>query len=794
MKNILLIGCLLFFVSGFSQSTIYGFVEDKETKERLPGVSVYDAKSQAGTVTNSFGFYSLSLPTHDSIFLVFSSVGYESKKIALKPNASKRLNIALKRGVELPEVLVLAHKNRIKTPEISILSIPVHQISKMPALMGEADIMRTFQLMPGVQGGKEGTSGIYVRGGSPDQNQILLDDIPLYYVNHIGGYVSVFNPNAIKNVELYKGAFPARYGGKISSIMDIRMKDGNMNDYEGNVSVGLISGKFTIEGPIIKDKASFIISARRSLFDLFTRGFQYLNDDDISAGYTLYDLNAKINYKIDANNRIYLSAYSGRDRILIKQKGFDTEENSLFDFSGKRDLNWGNYALAFRWNHVYSNRFFSNLTLGYTKFFYNSLVDTYKIEKSSDKTVGRLSNHYLSSIKDIILKADFHYYTHKHKIKFGGGSIYHNFTPTVNSIKQLGMGNSSVDTTFGAKSTYPLENFLYVEDKITVSQKLNFNIGAHVNLFSTHEDKFWSIEPRIIGNYIINDKLSVKASYSKMSQAAHLLSNSGMGVPSDLWVPATKKAPPQKSTLYALGVVGDYQSRFEWSIETFYKTFDNLITFSNGASFFNGTTDWQDKIEHKGQGKAYGVELLLQKKTGITTGWISYCLSKNTRQFENINQGKPYPFKYDRRHDVSIVVNHNFSEHLQMSASWVFSTGNAITLPLTQHDLYVLEWVGNGLIDEGFTSDNISYIYDEAHIYEQRNNYRMPTYHRLDLSFNFIKKKGKKTRTWSVGVYNAYNRLNTYFLYFKQDKNGNKKLYSYTLFPIMPSVSYSYTF
>ncbi len=788
MKYVLLITYLFSSAFSYSQSTIYGFVEDSETKERLSGSTVYDLVSKKGTVTNSFGFYSLTLSNIDSVLLVFSSIGHKNQTISLKPNASESLNIKLISGVELTEVVVTADKDRHKNPEMGVLSIPIKQISEMPALMGEVNIMRAFQLMPGVSGGKEGASGIYVRGGSPDQNLILLDDIPLYSVNHIGGYVSVFNPEAVKNVELYKGGFPSRYGGRLSAIMDIRMKEGNMNNFAGNITIGLISSKFTIEGPIIKNKTSFIVSARRSLFDLFTRGFQYLNSDGkSSAGYTLYDFNAKINHIINPNNRIYLSAYSGRDRIFIKQKDYDTRENYPFKFESRNDLNWGNHSFAFRWNHVYTNRLFSNLTLGYTKFFYNSLSDIYKIEKQTEKTVGTLSNHYLSSINDLILKADFNYNLSKNQIKFGGGAIYHQFSPTMNRINQSGTSNNPIDMTFGEKPIKPLEYFVYIEDKIIVTDKLSFNIGSHINLFSTTEQSFWSIEPRLIGNYILTDKVSLKASYSKMSQTVHLLSNSDAGLPTDLWVPATQKAPPQKSTLFALGFAGEFKTHFEWSIETFYKTFNNLIEFSDGSSFFSGNMDWQEKIENNGQGSVYGAEFLLQKKLGKTTGWVSYCMSKNTRQFENLNLGDPFPYKYDHLHDFSITINHKFSEKVQMSASWIFAAGNAVTLPSTRYDIYVLEWSDR-------TGGDVNYIYDEAHIYEKRNNYRTPAYHRLDINLNFTEKRNKGIRIWSMGLYNAYNRLNTYYLYFNYDKIGNRKLYSYSLFPIMPSISYNYKF
>ena len=771
-----------------SQTTIYGFVEDSKTKERLPSVTVYDFVSQRGVITNSFGFYSITLPENDSVTLVFRMVGYESQTVSFKPNTSKNLNIKLVGGIELSEVVVTADKSRLKSPEMSVLSIPVKQILEIPSLMGEVDIARAFQLMPGVHGGKEGTSGIYVRGGSPDQNLILLDDIYLYSVNHIGGYLSVFNTDAIKNVELYKGGFPARYGGRLSAVMDIRMKEGSMTKYSGDVTIGIISSKFTIEGPIWKDKTSFIVSARRSLFDLIMLGYQHLyySDDKSTAGYALYDVNAKVNHIINQNNRIYVSFYSGRDKIRITQKDYDTQTNYPFNFKGINNLNWGNYSATFRWNYIYKNRLFSNLTLGSTNYFYNSLSDIYKIEKQSNKTIDRLSDHYLSSINDLVAKIDLDYTVNRHQIRFGGETILHRFSPTMNKVKLLTTDSNSIDTTFGAKTIKPVEYYIYLEDKILATERISFNIGSHFNLFSTEGKTFWSIEPRAIGNFILIENLSLKASYSKMSQAVHLLSNHDAGIPTDLWVPATKKAPPQKSSIFALGLAGELEMNIEWSLETFYKTFKNLIEFSEGSSFFTGSADWQEKIENNGKGNSYGIELLVHKKTGKTTGWISYCLSKNTRQFDKLNFGKPFPYKYDHRHDFSITVSHKFSDKFQISGLWVFTSGNAVTLPSTKYEIYVLDYT------PGTDSDNN--FYDEAHVYGERNNYRAPAYHRLDVNLSFTKNKKYGIRKWSFGVYNAYNRLNTYYLFFKYDKNGNRKLYSFSLFPIMPSISYSYTF
>lgn len=788
MRNLIL--ALLFFVNlaCYSQITVSGFVEDENTKERLPGVNIYDMCTQQGTVTNSYGFYSITLK-ESTTRLIFSMVGYKQQVSQIYSVEKEiNLNIELEKGIELGEVVVTNKQKTTNNTEMSVLRIPVKQLLQMPTLMGETDVMRAFQLMPGVQGGKEGTSGIYVRGGSPDQNLILLDDIPLYYVNHIGGYVSVFNPEVIKDIKLLKGGFPARYGGRLSSIMDIRLKDGNMSDVSGNVSVGIISTKFSVEGPIKKDKTSFILSVRRSLFDVFTRGYQRLIlNENASAGYTLYDMNAKINHNFNTKNRLYISAYSGRDRILIKQKDFDSNDRYPYNFKSKNDLNWGNYSMSLRWNHIYSSKLFGNFTIGNTNFFYNSFSDIENIEKKTGHTVGTLSNHFSSAINDFIAKTDFDFYKSNHQIKFGGGITKHRFTPTMNNISQIGVSSNNIDTTFGAPINKPTELFLYWEDELTLTENFRLNMGLHFNILTENKHTFYSLQPRIAGNYEIADNYSIKASFSSMMQPFHLLSNNDAGMPTDLWVPATKEVPPQKSSQFAFGIAGETRHYIEWSIEAFYKTMSNLIEFADGASFFSGAAQWKEKIVKNGYGKVYGSEFLLQKKEGTTTGWISYTLSKNMRQFDGLNTGNPFPYKYDRRHDFSIVMSHKFNEKFQLSASWVFASGNAVTLPSQKYNLYVMGW-------ENRDAGDIGYLYDEVHIYDKRNNYRMPSYHRLDISLDISEKKRKGLRIWTLGLYNAYNRLNTYYLYFDKDKTGNKKLYSFSLFPVMPSISYKFYF
>ena len=763
--------------------TLSGFVQDAKTGESLIGVDIYNSDTYEGTVTNNYGFYSLSLNLNktDTAHLHISYVGYEKQDTILVLNKNQQINFSLLQNNMLNEIIIQEkYKNIERKTEMSTIEIPLNQINNLPSLTGETDIMRVFQLMPGIQSGKEGRSSIYVRGGSPDQNLILLDGVPLYYVSHIGGFVSVFEPSALKSVKLIKGGFPARYGGRLSSVVDIIMKEGNKEKLRGEYTLGILSSKILLEGPVKNSKSSFLFSLRRCNIDIITIPISWFNSNGESfAGYTFYDINAKYNHTISKKNKIYFSFYSGRDKLFIKSHGSISIPNLVeYKYRYKNIVSWGNIMGTVRFNHIYNSKLFSNTTLSYTRFNYQTKLSYKQKGTKTDSLNEHDIDTFNSGVQDIIAKIDYDFYPNtKNSIKFGTSATYHIFTPGIIAFKQTAI----IDTSYGSNIINAIENNLYFEDELKISKKITSNIGLHSSLYNVQKSFFYTLQPRIMFNYLIKNNLSIKISYANMQQYIHLLSNSGAGLPTDLWMPATKKAKPEKSQQFAIGIAHTlpFKEQIELTIESYYKTMTNLIEFKEGASCFSGGNDWQKKIETNGKGTAYGIELLLQKKEGKTTGWISYTLSKSERVFKTLNNGIPFPYKYDRRHNISIVINHRFNKNIDLSATWVYETGNAITLAVYQYNLINYELEDNK--------------FNNVHVYNGRNSSRMPAYHRLDIGVSFKKQKRKGIRKWNLSVYNVYNNKNPYFLYYKYKKKG-VNLYGLSLFPIIPSVSYSFKF
>jgi len=758
--------------------SISGYLEDIQTGEKLIGATIYDYKTGQGISSNIYGFYSLTLPS-DSVDLLFSYVGYQPIRKAFMLDEDMRIDIRLEPGQVLAEAEIVADVEKIQErTQMSSLELDMNKVRSLPVLMGERDIIKTLQLLPGVQSGTEGASGLYVRGGSPDQNLILLDGVPIYNASHLFGFFSVFNSDAIKNVDLVKGGFPARYGGRVSSVLDIRMKEGNMNEIHGEGSIGIIASRFTLEGPLAKDKASFLISARRTYIDILAQPFIRAAEADGTGGYYFYDLNTKLNYILDDNNRIYLSGYFGRDRAYTRySNNFD---NATEDF--KASLSWGNAIVALRWNHIHNAKLFSNTTATFSNYNFSTDIELTVNSETDDDEFLRFI--YDSGIRDFGVKSDFDFIPNpNHYTKFGGAYTYHTFTPGINQY-ELDDAYSSLDTTFGSNKVYAHEFFVYAENDWKINSRLKLNGGLHLAGFLVNNKTYFSLQPRFSGRYLLNDVSSLKASYSRMAQFLHLLSNSSIGLPTDLWLPATDKTKPQFADQVALGYAHDLNSQFEISAEIYYKWMYNLIEYKDGASFQGTGEDWQNKVE-TGKGDAYGLELLLEKKKGKLSGWIGYTLSWSNRQFANLNNGETFPYRFDRRHDIGLALTYTFNENVDAGFVWVYGTGNAVTLPVGRMPAFT---------DVPGLADFQSYFGGELDVITNRNAYRMPAYHRADFGVNLHKKKKWGTRTWSLGFYNIYNRQNPFFLYFSNDDQGNKKLFQISLFPILPAVSYNFKF
>jgi hypothetical protein len=766
--------------------TLSGFVSDQNNGENIIGVNIFCKDLKQGVASNTYGFYSLTLPKGE-YEISFSYIGYENQIYNINLNKDIEKDIAFKiSSFSVGEIQVRGKANIVKQTQSSVIEIPIEQIRSIPALLGEVDIIKAIQLLPGVQS-SEGTSGFYVRGGGPDQNLILLDGVPVYNASHLGGIFSVFNADAIKSVRLTKGGFPARFGGRLSSVLQIDMKEGNLKKFKGDASIGLISSKFTLEGPITKDKTSFIISGRRTYIDLIVAPF-LPSTTDLTLYF--YDLNAKINHKISKKDRLYLSAYTGKDKLGVDFIENSTDEQSSVNFG----LGYGNITSTLRWNHLFTDKLFSNTTLTYSRYSFNTdfgVNSTYNSNNGAE--IFDVNFGYLSGIEDLGARIDFDFIPNpNHEIKFGLSYTNHDFFPgetnlSINEISPDTSQNFSLDTILNfSGNTNADELYFYLEDNFKITNRLKANIGAHLGYYKTNRtssllDNNLSFQPRVSVRYLINDRWSLKGSYAEMTQNIHLLSNSSIGFPSDIWVPSTDSVPSQTSKQWAGNISTELANgEYELSLEGYYKTMGNLITYKAGYSNLSSTESWENSVETNGKGESYGAELFLQKKKGKTTGWIGYTLSWTNRKFDNINFGNWYPYKFDRRHDFSLVLSHKFNNKWDAGLTWVYGTGNAITFPQA---IYL------GLPSGSTGNQNIDYIES----YGDRNSTRLNAYHRLDFGLNKTKKTKRLTKILSIGAYNAYSRKNPFFAYLTYEQ-GNRVAKQVSLFPIIPSISYRIQF
>ena len=800
---------LLFFVAVvscaavFAQShTISGTVVDKETGETLIGVTVLDKHSKKGTLTDVNGRFSLTLK-RDSVELSVTYVGYTPLSETFFLDANRTYHFKMVHSIELKEVVVTAERVQdVKSSQMSANDMPIEQIKSIPVLFGEADIVKAIQMLPGVQSGNEGNSGMYVRGGGPDENLYLLDGVVLYNVNHMGGFFSAFNADAVKNVTLYKGSFPAHFGGRLSSVLDVTANNGNNQQLHGNVSLGLISAKACLEGPIVKDKTTFNLSARRTYADIFMvpiikRLSKNKNESsDIDAGYWFYDINAKATHKFSDRSRLFASFYMGTDKVYANmQSATGLGEDQDIETKDR----WGNILAALRWNFALTPKIFMNATASYTRYTNDMTGMVSKASSNPSDPLSTMTGEYNSGIQDLTLRADFSYSPNpNHSVKFGTYYTRHWFTPEVinahvNYFDQLQMTDTlTVDTSTGVIMTTANEYVLFAEDDWSIGQMVKVNFGLHLSGFQVQSSFYPSIQPRLSGRLLLTDDLSLKVGYAYMTQYVHLLSTTGISLPTDLWLPVTDRVKPMKAHQVALGLFYSWSGIADFSVEGYYKHMSNLLEYKDGMTLFGSPDNWEDMVV-TGDGWAYGVEFLVQRSIGKFTGWVGYTWSRTMHQFNRegnvLNNGKPFPAKYDRRHDVSIVLSYKFNKKVDISATWVFSSGNALTLAMQRYPQ-----ASDDPEDYNTTSGSQSLSYISS-----RNNFRMPNYHRLDIGANFhrVFKNPRLHRTISVSVYNVYNRKNPYMLYVSREESYNgygSALMQLSLFPILPSVAYTFYF
>lgn len=780
---------LCFLMSVFTNAkeiVVSGVVRDAGTGERLINATIIDIQQQIGVLTNEFGFFSMKIDNDSTVQIECRYVGYKSSFVLLEAVLDTFIVFNMEQGIDIEEVLVTSDRAfNIEAHLPGVTGMRGEEIGRMPSLMGEPDLARSLQLMPGVQAGKEGTGGLFVRGGSPGQNLVMLDGMPVYSPNHIAGFVSVFNPVSVNYIKLYKGGFPAQFGGRTSSVLDVRMNEGNMQKKSGSYSFGTITGNFCYESPILKDTSSFLIAGRRTILDLFVMGYILMDTNgESTAGYNLWDVNLKYNKKINDKTRLYLSFYKGQDQFFKR-----TNDNSQNDYrlKSRYNISWGNTVASFRLNKVYSGKWFTNYTLGFSNYRYQVKDIINMIGKSPDK--GENFNYFKSSVSDLLFSADNQFLLNSdHSFNFGIQSNFHLYSPVQNQAYWKADEVVLYDSIWGANNVYSPELAAYFSDKYRIGLKLIASIGGRVVAYLFDDISEWSFEPRMSFNYKVNKSLLVSLSYDRMAQFTHLVNSTEQTLPSDMWFPSTKNILPEKSNQYSLGAFYSFSKKQNYSItfDLYYRQMYNLIESSNGLSFKGADDDWSNMVVGNGSGKVWGAELYAERKTGRFTGSVAYTLSKNMRHFDNFNKGEWYPYRYDRRHELTIMLNYEINEHMNFALNWVYMSGEATTLPTYKYLLDVQQ----------FYYESVTYdeTFSEVFYSEGRNSFRMPAYHRLDFSLNIEHEVGRGIRTWSLGLYNAYNRMNSYYLYYDRDKQNDVKLYSVTLFPIMPSISYSLKF
>ena len=775
---------------------ISGKVVDHQSGENLIGAHVFTLQNQeGGTNTNRYGFFSLNVQNTDSVTLTVSYLGYRQLDTVIsRENLNSFLIFKLKEQSTVLEEIRISDKKNNLSRSPGIVKLSKKKIEQTPSFFGENDLVKTLQFMPGVSSGSEGGSNIFVRGGTPDQNLFLLDNVPVYNINHLANFVSIFNSDAISHVELYKGSFPARYGGRLSSIVDVQMKEGNRKDFHFNGAIGPISGKIMIEGPI-NSKMSYMASARRFWFDLISWPISKLVFNGIGVGYNFGDYNIKLNYKVSDKDHIYLSLYHGRDHINFgfKNGRKETKVKSKFKQS------WGNDLVGIRWNHLFGKNIFVNNTIYFSRYHFrvnekfNSNPDN--INNSSKVTTG---------IADYGFKSEWEWFLNsKFSVEAGMLIGVQRFNPGKYKHFKSAPSGISIDTVFRNQTLSNLQANTYMETRYK-GKKVDFSIGLRYVYFSGLQEPgndYQFLEPRLFLGLMVNEKTSLFLDYAEMNQFQQLLSKTGVGFPTDIWIPSVGKITPGRSRQASIGVQKSlYDGLLNISGSVFYKQMGNLVAFRPGASFFSQSGDWQSKVIANGEGTTKGLELLAEKESGRLKGWVSYTWMKTDRQFDALNNGNRFPFRYDRRHQVNFTGTFKLSESINLSAAWSYHSGDAITLASAKYAAVASD-------DKQESGPYPFYTFNEdAYYYGAVNGARMRSFHRLDLGANFRKEKHKGFRVWEVSVVNVYNRKNPYFYYYGTiseivSQNGTSRqmesepqLLQITIFPLMPSISYKRIF
>ncbi len=781
MKHLCVFTMFLFFVcSGFAQMvSLSGYIKDKSSGEALIGATCYIPGKATGVISNPYGFYSISVP-RGTYKVSFSFIGYQPQDFTIDLNENKQFTVFLnENSEEIAEVVVSGEKkNRnVESINMSMEKVSVKLIKKLPSFMGEVDVLKSITLLPGIQSGGEGNSGLYVRGGGPDENLLILDEAPVYNASHLMGFFSVFNSDAIKDIQVYKGGIPSEFGGKASSVIDIRMKDGNSKDFAVNAGIGNISSRLTLEGPIIKDKWSFLVSGRRTYADVVGRlaGLEELKDNKLY----FYDLNLKTNIQLGEKDRIYLSGYGGDD---------------CFELGESIYMRWGNLTGTARWNHIFNGRLFMNTSVIYSKYDYNLGVPGNTAEQFD----------WSSQINDFNIKEDFTWFLNsRNKLNFGVNAIFHHFEPG-----NIDTNENSFFTDVELTNYNTWEAAAYLSNEQTIGSRITLKYGTRLSWFQQvgegkvreylHPDApnqdeiigekeykkgerigdpFVHLEPRFSMKYTLDENSSVKASYNRMVQNLHLISNTSSPTPLDIWLPTSKYIKPLIADQVGIGYFRNFKhNMFETSAEVYYKNMQNVLDYKDGADLFLNE-DLETELLH-GKGYSYGLELLVKKQEGKFTGWLSYTLARTMREIEGINNGKAYPSAYDRTHDVSLVMNYDLNPQLTLSANWLYATGNPATYPVAKYEVQ-----GSTLM-----------------FYSDRNSHRIPDYHRLDLSLTYNPKKNeqrKVKRTLNVSLYNVYSRRNAYSITFKQNEDNPLVTEATRLSiigSVIPSVTYNISF